>query len=114
MRTSLTVSANPTVLSEQARALAKAKSKPMGAPSSGPRLREIMKYVPPGGKITYCYHFFSLFKKNAPHYICLNQTLRLVVNKLVHSPEKTFPFVEIADTEVAVIVVMVTDMKIMT
>ncbi len=38
----------------------------------------------------------------------------VMVNNWFHSPEDTFPLVEIADTDVAVIVVTMIDMKIMT
>ncbi|TNN38876.1 hypothetical protein EYF80_050961 [Liparis tanakae] len=44
---SRTTSAKPTVLSAQARALAKENTTPIGPPISGPREREIMKYAPP-------------------------------------------------------------------
>lgn len=45
-----TVSANPTVCMATATAFAKAKISPIEPPSSGPKLREIRKYVPPEGK----------------------------------------------------------------
>lgn len=46
---SRTVSAKPTVCMATPTALAKAKMRPMEPPSSGPRLREMRKYVPPVG-----------------------------------------------------------------
>lgn len=44
---SRTTSEKPTVWSATAKALAREKINPIDAPSSGPSVREIMKYVPP-------------------------------------------------------------------
>lgn len=54
LRSSTTVSANPTTYIATATAFAKAKISPIDPPNSGPRLLEIRQYAPPAGK-NYCY-----------------------------------------------------------
>lgn len=62
LRSSTTVSANPTTYMATATAFAKAKISPIDPPNSGPRLLEIRQYAPPADR-NDCY--FSTTKHSA-------------------------------------------------